>query len=50
MSGEAVVKLKPGTTVRIGGKVFKGSIPEELCPANLKSVSKPAKAKTSGTA
>lgn len=33
------MKLKKGTTVYIGGKVFKGEVPDELLPKTVKEVS-----------
>lgn len=35
-----MIKLKPGVSVRIGGKEYKGEIPEALCPENLKPKAK----------
>ena len=35
-----MIKLKPGQSIRIGGKEYKGEIPEALCPENLKPKAK----------
>jgi len=39
-----MIKLKPGVIIRIGGREYKDSVPEEICPENLKPSKRKGKA------